>query len=64
MKKLAKGRDIYGWARNKGYGTKEHQQTILSYGLTRLHRKQFVAKFLVLTSLYLVKNSRGAGRRT
>lgn len=42
----AKGRDIYGWARNKGYGTKLHQKVILRYGLTRLHRKKFVETFL------------------
>lgn len=36
----------YGWARNKGYGTKEHQKAILKYGITRLHRKQFVETFL------------------
>ncbi|MDP3955479.1 MAG: ribonuclease HII [bacterium] len=32
----------YGWEKNKGYGTKEHQNAILKYGLTRLHRKAFV----------------------
>jgi len=33
---------VYGWGRNKGYGTKLHQKAILKYGLTRLHRKQFI----------------------
>jgi len=42
----AKGRDIYGWARNKGYGTREHQEAILKHGITRLHRKKFVETFL------------------
>lgn len=42
----AKGRDIYGLARNKGYGTSEHQKAILRYGLTRYHRKEFVKTFL------------------
>lgn len=32
----------YGWGRNKGYGTKEHQKAILKYGTTRQHRKAFV----------------------
>jgi len=38
----ATNKDIYGWARNKGYGTKEHQKAIKEYGLTRYHRKEFV----------------------
>ncbi len=36
----------YGWGRNKGYGTKEHQKAIKKYGITRYHRKQFVNTFL------------------
>ncbi len=32
----------YGWGRNKGYGTKEHQLAIKKYGMTRYHRKDFV----------------------
>lgn len=36
----------YGWGRNKGYGTKEHQEAIKLHGTTRHHRKQFVATFL------------------
>lgn len=32
----------YGWGRNKGYGTKEHQKAILRYGLTCIHRKDFI----------------------
>ncbi len=36
----------YGWDENKGYGTKKHQQFILTHGPTRHHRKQFVATFL------------------
>lgn len=31
----------YGWERNSGYGTREHQQAIANFGLTRLHRKSF-----------------------
>lgn len=30
---------VYGWGRNKGYGTKFHQKAIKKYGLTRFHRK-------------------------
>lgn len=36
----------YGWGRNKGYGTKEHQLAIKAYGITRYHRKEFVKNFL------------------
>ena len=46
MQKL--GRDPkyrnYDWESNKGYGTKKHREAIEKYGLTRHHRKQFVAK--------------------
>ena len=31
----------YGWARNKGYGTKEHQQALHQYGPSRYHRRSF-----------------------
>lgn len=44
MRRLARKYPRYDWARNKGYGTKEHQKAIRKYGLTRLHRKQFVTK--------------------
>ena len=46
MRKLAKIHPQYGWGRNKGYGTKEHQKAIIKYGLTRLHRKKFVETFM------------------
>ena len=36
----------YGWGRNKGYGTLEHRNAINKYGLTRQHRKQFVATWI------------------
>jgi len=36
----------YGWDKNKGYGTKLHQEAILKYGTTRLHRKKFVESFV------------------
>ena len=36
----------YGWGRNKGYGTVEHQLAIKKYGPTRYHRKSFVRKFV------------------
>jgi ribonuclease HII len=36
----------YSWGRNKGYGTLEHRNAIKKYGLTRQHRKQFVATWI------------------
>lgn len=37
---------VYGWSKNKGYGTKEHQDAIKKYGTTRYHRKLFVRKLV------------------
>ena len=31
----------YNWAKNKGYGTKEHQQALHIYGASRYHRSSF-----------------------
>lgn len=42
MQGLSRRHPKYGWGRNKGYGTKEHQGAIKKHGLTRLHRKQFI----------------------
>lgn len=36
----------YFWFKNKGYGTKEHTDAILKYGITSWHRKDFVSTFL------------------
>ncbi len=36
----------YGWGRNKGYGTKQHQEALKKYGTTRYHRKVFVSRFI------------------
>jgi ribonuclease HII len=36
----------YGWGRNKGYGTKQHQKAIFKYGINRYHRRDFVETFL------------------
>jgi len=38
---LHKQYPIYGWDRNKGYGTKEHREAIKLYGPTPYHRKTF-----------------------
>lgn len=36
----------YGWAQNKGYGTKAHVEGIRKLGLTPLHRRLFVRKIM------------------
>ncbi len=46
IQKLGEKHPEYGWERNKGYGTKEHQAAILKYGPTRLHRRMFMRKIL------------------
>ena len=33
---------MYGWERNKGYGTHEHRNPIKKFGLTKIHRKSFL----------------------
>ncbi|MCR5224507.1 MAG: ribonuclease HII [Alphaproteobacteria bacterium] len=41
MKKLALEYPYYGWSRNVGYGSKEHIEAILKFGITPYHRKTF-----------------------
>lgn len=41
MAKAAEQYPQYGWARNKGYGTKEHMAALRTYGATLYHRKSF-----------------------
>lgn len=47
MQALSTKHKVYGWGRNKGYGTKEHQEAIKKHGLTRLHRKVFCKGLIV-----------------
>ena len=35
----------YGFAKHKGYGTKEHIDAIKKYGICPIHRKTFVKKY-------------------
>ena len=48
MLKLSKvsGCFVYGWDKNKGYGTAQHRDAIVKHGTTKHHRKQFVQTFL------------------
>lgn len=36
----------YNFAKNKGYGTKEHTDAIKKYGLCKAHRRSFCKKFI------------------
>lgn len=42
MMRLHKTYPLYGWAQNKGYGTKKHYEALTRYGRTPLHRKTFL----------------------
>jgi ribonuclease HII len=48
MKRIALSHNfkVYGWNKNKGYGTKTHCQAILRHGTTPYHRTTFVETFL------------------
>ena len=35
---------VFGWDKNKGYGTEFHITNIKKYGISELHRKSFVIK--------------------
>jgi ribonuclease HII len=46
MARLAVRHDAYGWHTNKGYGSKAHQEAILTAGVTAHHRRSFLTKLL------------------
>lgn len=41
MKKLHQVHPQYSFAKNKGYGTKEHQKALMKYGFCIIHRRSF-----------------------
>jgi ribonuclease HII len=41
MMRLAEEYPMYGWAKNKGYPTKEHRLAVREFGLSPYHRKSF-----------------------
>ena len=45
MEKYAEEFPYYGFARNAGYGTKEHIDAIKERGICKIHRRTFVKKF-------------------
>ena len=44
MTELDKIHPEYGFAKHKGYGTKQHREAIIKYGATEHHRKLFLRK--------------------
>lgn len=44
--KMAEIYPEYGFEKHKGYGTKEHTDAILKYGVSPIHRKTFLKKLL------------------
>lgn len=46
MDEMSRDFPEYNWIKNKGYGTKEHLQAIGMRGLTPLHRKSFLGKYI------------------
>lgn len=54
MGELAQECPGFGWERNAGYGTRQHQDALASLGPTRHHRKSFapIKKILLETATY------------
>jgi ribonuclease HII len=46
MTKIHEKYPQYGWSSNKGYGSKQHRDTIQEEGITQFHRKSFLKKIL------------------
>jgi len=45
LKQLDLKRPEYGFAKHKGYSTKQHRQALLQHGVSEFHRKSFLKKF-------------------
>ena len=50
MKDLSVEYPAYGWGSNKGYGTKQHRDAIVSEGVTPHHRYSYISHMLTKTS--------------
>ena len=46
MKELDRLYPGYGFAKNKGYGTKEHIEALKKMGPTPVHRRSFIGHFI------------------
>ena len=47
MKRLSPKYNLYGIAKNKGYGTENHRKNLIKSGSTELHRKTFLSKLKI-----------------
>lgn len=52
MAALAKDYPQYGWERNAGYGTKDHQAALATFGITPHHRKSYAPIKKIITEKY------------
>jgi ribonuclease HII len=41
MERIHEEFPMYNWKQNKGYGTQEHREAIIKYGITKYHRRSF-----------------------
>jgi len=48
MKKLSVKFPLYGWDKNKGYGTKSHMEALKTYGPCIYHRKTFIKNIFLI----------------
>ena len=46
MRELDEQYPMYGFAKNKGYGTAQHIAALREYGPTPIHRRSFIGKFI------------------
>lgn len=46
MREMSEKYPEYGFANNKGYGTREHIQALKTYGKTEIHRESFIKNFV------------------
>jgi ribonuclease HII len=54
----------YGWLRNKGYGTPEHQAGLRSHGVTVHHRRSFAPVHAVIHNILYVDESPDSTSKT
>jgi ribonuclease HII len=50
MVELGKEYPLYGWAKNAGYGTAQHQEALKLYGVTPYHRRSYAPIAALLAS--------------
>lgn len=56
MKRLAQRYPGYGWEKNVGYGTKQHNQGIQTLGITRHHRRTYAPVQQAIQQLELLSD--------